>query len=162
MTKRHIATFSDGTSCFFEQGAFDDFCVYVEDTNSAAVPPRDVDYFSDLISLGKHKGFDFVYSDFVVLYARTGTDVLPQVISDIKEKASEYPPMHLVFEKTFTVLYAGMIAEENKVNTKLGKRIKRLGVHSLLVERIPVEQAANFMRGMPWRQIDELCKARGF
>jgi hypothetical protein len=35
-------------------------------------------------------------------------------------------------------------------------------VHSLLVERIPVEQAANFMRGMPWRQIDELCKARGF
>jgi len=55
-----------------------------------------------------------------------------------------------------------MISEENKANTRLGKRIKRLGVHKLLIENQPVYEAANFMRGMDWRTIDRLCAERNF
>ena len=62
----------------------------------------------------------------------------------------------------FTILYMAMIAEEKKEHTKLGKRIKRLGVHKLLVERVPVSEAANFMRGMGWREIDRMCREYGF
>ena len=56
----------------------------------------------------------------------------------------------------------GMLAEENKAFTRLGKRIKRLGMHKLLIENETVADAANFMRGMGWRQIDAMCKERGF
>jgi len=55
-----------------------------------------------------------------------------------------------------------MIAEERKANTRLGKRIKRLGIHALLMESVSVANAANFMRGMGWREIDRLCRERGF
>lgn len=55
-----------------------------------------------------------------------------------------------------------MIAEERKAGTRLGKRIKRLGIHMLLIENIPVREAANFMRGMGWRDIARLCEERGF
>ncbi len=54
------------------------------------------------------------------------------------------------------------IAEERKAGTRLGKRIKRLGIHMLLIENTPVQEAANFMRGMRWRDIARLCEERGF
>lgn len=46
--------------------------------------------------------------------------------------------------------------------TKLGKRIKRLGMHQTLVDKIDPEIAAHFSRGMKWTEIDEHCTARGF
>jgi len=55
-----------------------------------------------------------------------------------------------------------MVAENVKKNTRLGKRIKRLGVHDLLLESGEVAHAAHFMRGLGWREIDVLCRARGF
>ena len=61
-----------------------------------------------------------------------------------------------------SVLYLAMIAEERKANTKLGKRIKRLGVHKLLFDGGNVSNSANFMRGMGWREIDALCRQYGF
>jgi hypothetical protein len=65
-------------------------------------------------------------------------------------------------EVLLTTLYAAMIAEENRVNAPLGRRIKRLGVHQVLVEGMRVEDAARFSRGKPWRVLEELCVARGF
>jgi hypothetical protein len=38
---------------------------------------------------------------------------------------------------------------------------KRLSVHKVLMEGEDVAEAANFMRGM-WRDIDRLCRERGF
>ena len=55
-----------------------------------------------------------------------------------------------------------MIAEENKEHSILGKRIKRLGVHMLLIDGEPVNYAANFMRGVGWKELDKMCKERGF
>ncbi len=80
----------------------------------------------------------------------------------IDEISESYGEIALEFSKIFTILYMGMLAEENKEGTRLGKRIKRLGVHKLLLEGQTVNESANFMRGMNWRQIDALCKERGF
>ena len=65
-------------------------------------------------------------------------------------------------EKTFMILLMSMIAENRKRNTRLGKRIKRLGVHDLLLVSRNVMHAANFMRGMKWHEIDCLCREYGF
>ena len=61
-----------------------------------------------------------------------------------------------------TVIHMGMVAEANKEFTKLGKRIKRLGIHKLLVENESVSNAANFMRGLKWQEIDLMCNERDF
>ena len=62
----------------------------------------------------------------------------------------------------FTIIYAGMIAEENKANTILKKRIKRLGMHQLLLENYKAEDAANFSRNKKWKELDAIMKQKGF
>lgn len=55
-----------------------------------------------------------------------------------------------------------MIAEENKANTQLGKRIKRLGIHQLLKEKFTVEEAAKFSYGKKANILKDECQSRGF
>ena len=62
----------------------------------------------------------------------------------------------------FTVIYAGMVAEENKAFAMLKKRIKRLGMHQVLVEGFDADYAAHFSRGKKWPELDSLMKQRGF
>jgi hypothetical protein len=44
-------------------------------------------------------------------------------------------------ELWFTVLYAGMISEENKTNAILKKRVKRLGIHQVLIQNSTPSEA---------------------
>jgi hypothetical protein len=55
-----------------------------------------------------------------------------------------------------------MIAEENKENAILGKRIKRLGMHQVLIENMKPEEAAVFSKGKKWKELHRLMKKRGF
>ena len=55
-----------------------------------------------------------------------------------------------------------MVAEENKLNTKLGKRIKRLGIYQILIENSSPETAAVFSKGKKWKELDDLMKTKGF
>lgn len=97
-----------------------------------------------------------------MLYEKTGREIDDGVLAFIDELARSYGDMNLRFSQIFTILYMGMVAEERKAGTRLGKRIKRLGVHKLLIEDQSVSDSANFMRGMRWRDIDLLCRQRGF
>ena len=107
-------------------------------------------------------GADRIYRDFISIYDRTGKEVAPDVLTFIDEVADSYGAMRLRSSQMYTILYLGMVAEERKAGSRLGKRIKRLGVHKLLVEKQSVSNAANFMRGMRWREIDALGMTRGF
>jgi hypothetical protein len=62
----------------------------------------------------------------------------------------------------FTVIYAGMVAEENKKNAKLKKRIKRLGMFQVLIEKKSAEYAANFSKGKKWKELDTIMLSAGF
>jgi len=64
--------------------------------------------------------------------------------------------------KYFLFVYYAMVAEEKKTNSKLGKRIKLLGIYQILNENFSSQTAANFSRGLKWTVIDEECKRRGF
>jgi hypothetical protein len=55
-----------------------------------------------------------------------------------------------------------MVAEENKEKAILRKRVKRLGVHQLLIEERPAKFATSFSRGKKWKRIVIECEVRGF
>ncbi len=159
-----VKEFSDGSYLEYAEGNFDHWCVYmVNPAKNFRRPPLDVDYFGFLKEQAQTYGAEKIYNDFVTFYGQTGKVVEQRVLDLIEHIAvNGYGDKWLDFTKIFTILYMGMLAEENKAFTRLGKRIKRLGMHKLLIENETVADAANFMRGMGWRQIDAMCKQRGF
>ena len=157
-----IKTFSDGSFLEYDRGVFDDWCVYLTNASGNRRPPRDTDYFTQLKELAERFGTEKVYCDYVKVYDLTGKQVNRNSLEKITILSKEYGASAIQVDTIFSILYMAMIAEERKVGTRLGKRIKRLGIHKLLIENRPVREAANFMRGMGWRDIARLCEERGF
>lgn len=157
-----IKDFLDGSYLEYDRGSFDDWCVYLTKPNGSRKPPRDVDYFQKLKDYATRYGVETIYNDYVKVYDLTGKKLEPIALQEISNIASSYEDDALELDIIFSILYMAMIAEENKANTRLGKRIKRLGIYKLLIENCSVQSSANFMRGMGWRDIDTLCKERGF
>lgn len=155
--------FADGSWLGFGQGKFDPWCVYYVSPQGKREPPKDVGYFQALLRFSTLYGAERIYRDFVQVYDWTTATLEPAVMQAISRLASGYLPHHqLKVDKVFSVLYMAMIAEERKANTRLGKRIKRLGVHMLLREGVEPNRAAELMKGMKWMEIDRLCRMRGF
>lgn len=158
-----IKRFSDGSFLEYDLGSFDAWCVFLARPGMERKPPRDEEYFGEMLQLAKKYGADMLYEDFLKVYENTEKWLDEKVLRAITRLAErQYGPDKLTVDILFSTLYAGMLAEENKENTKLGKRIKRLGVHSILKEGKSATEAANLMKGMKWFQIDQMCKARGF
>lgn len=157
--KRLQTTFGTRASIGFTQGKFDGWCVEV---TSPGIPqyPTDEWYFTKLVEYARVLGAERVYKDFVTMYDMTTKDFDTHTVRAVVDMVSdEYPSdARLVF----LILYYGMVAEENKANTKLGKRIKRLGVHELLVYGDPPHIAAHSTRGNIWQAIQDKCREAGF
>ena len=157
-----IKRFPDGSFLEYDRGGFDDWCGYLTSASGNRRPPRDTDYFTQLKEPAERFGTEKVYSDYVKVYDLTGQQVDRDSLEKISILSKEYGASATQVDTIFSILYMAMIAEERKAGTRLGKRIKRLGIHKLLIENIPVREAANFMRGMGWRDIARLCEERGF
>lgn len=157
-----IKSFSDGSFLEYDRGNFDGWCVYLTKRDGSRRPPRDVDYFGQLKRLADKYGVSPIYSDYVRVYDLTGRQVEERALLTISQIADSYGSDALEVDVIFSTLYLAMIAEEQKQFTRLGKRIKRLGIYKLLFENCSVGEAANFMRGMRWRDIARLCADRGF
>lgn len=124
---------------------------------------RDEEYFAQIITLAERHDRKKLYQDYLKVYEYTDKKLDMKVLRAITELAKRgYGPAALLADYLLTVLYAGMIAEENKENTKLGKRIKRLGVYEILMEGRDARTAANLTRGMKYQQIEAVCEAGGF
>lgn len=160
--RRQIKSFPDGSFLEYDRGGFDDWCVYYTNSSGSRKAPRDMDYFTQLEDLANKYGAEQIYGDFVRVYDLTGTQVEQTDLIAISQIAAAYGNDALELDVVFSTLYMAMIAEERKEFTRLGKRIKRLGVHMLLIENFGVNDAANFMRDMAWRDIARLCEEYGF
>lgn len=159
---QRIKSFVDGSFLEYDRGSFDDWCVYLTKSDGSRRPPRDTDYFYQLKQFAIKYGTDRIYGDYVRVYDLTGKTVEKTALATITTIASSYCDDALDVDVIFSILYMAMIAEERKKYTRLGKRIKRLGIYKLLIENRSVAESANFMRGMGWRDIDYLCRERGF
>lgn len=157
-----IKRFLNGSYLEYDNGKFDDWCVYLTEPNGSRKPPQDIDCFFVLKKLAIKYSAERVYKDYIQVYELTGNQVDSQVLDRISLVAKKYDSDSLKVDILFSVLYMAMISEERKRYTHLGKRIKRLGICALLMEERSVQESADFMRGMSWREIDTLCRERGF
>jgi hypothetical protein len=167
--KQHVATFTtegDKVALYFGKGSFDDWCIHVVSSNKRWMRfPTDVWYFRIVRQWSKERPAKDIYADFVKIYDATTAgskyaDTAP-VIQLIKEISWNYRDD---FEACviWTILYMGMIAEENKDGAILKKRIKRLGMHQVLIDNVSPTVAAHFSRGKPVNNLVMECHSRGF
>lgn len=157
-----IKIIPDGNLIEFDKGKIDDWCVYVTKNRGSRFAPTDILYFSELKQLGAKHGHRRIYDDFVKIYDSTDSKIDEKTMWQITDIASGYGDDKTIFDIWFTVIYAGMIAEENKKFAILKKRVKRLGMYQLLIEREPPEYAASFSKGKTWRELDQIMKKFGF
>ena len=166
-----VKSFPGGTSIGFTEGKFDRWCVQ-ERVFVWTRRPTDAGCFARLLELAQRYGTDKVMADFVSVYDAMGVkppkgDLLPsdQVLDLITRLSAAYgssPGDDVRADRLFTTLYLTMIAEENKAKAVLGKRIKRLGVHLVLLEGRTPEEAASFPTGKKAAELSALCRSYGF
>ncbi|QGY45571.1 hypothetical protein GM418_18410 [Maribellus comscasis] len=161
---RKLNTFSNGGFIEFNSGSFDDWCVYLTKPGGERFAPTDERYFRRLKKLGKKYGNQKIYDDFVLIFDKTTAQLDKHIFKQITKISQYYNhgSDRLEIEIWFNVLYAGMVAEENKEKAVLKKRIKRLGMHHLLIDNLEPEVAANFSKGVKWQALDRLMRAKGF
>ena len=166
-----VKSFPGGTSIGFTEGKFDRWCVQ-ERVFVWTRRPTDAGCFARLLELAQRYGTDKVMADFVAVYDAMGVkpprgDLLPsdQVLDLITRLSAAYgssPGDDVRADRLFTTLYLTMIAEENKARAILGKRIKRLGVHLVLMEGRTPEEAAAFPTGKKAAELSALCQSYDF
>lgn len=156
-----IALYDDGYLCY-DEGNFDSWCVYEFFSDGKREAPRDLDCFLELEEFASLFGSERVYDDFIRIYDATTKLFDIGVVELIRKIAFGYLEYSEDIFRIFAILYMAMVAEENKKNTKLGRRIKRLGVYYLLVLGKEAKECVSFMKGYDWRVIDRLCLEGGF
>lgn len=160
--ERLIQRINKDISIFFDSGSFDDWCVYIRDSNGKRAP-LDTEYFDFFVNLAAKYSSDRVYSEFISIYSKVNSYVSKEVLEFIILIAKKYPsPLDRDVAINFILIYAGMIAERNKKFAVLKERVKRLGMHQILIENMPINEAANFSKGKKWKELDEICKTKGF
>lgn len=147
----------------FDSGAFDSWCVYLSKVGERRYAPRDTEYFKFFKQLGELHGYERVYNDYLKIYELTDRTINPDILRLITQLSDAYSVDNAEeIDIWLTIIYAGMVAEENKEFAILKKRIKRLGMHQVLIELLDVTYAANFSKGKKWRELDSLMKLKGF
>jgi hypothetical protein len=146
----------------FDKGSFDDWCVFITRPGKIRYAPTDIEYFTILKSFGHNYSNKKIYDDFIKFYSITNKEIDKKVTGLITLIADSYKTDAEEIDLWFTVIYGGMVAEENKEFAVLKKRIKRLGMHQILIENKDAEFAANFSKGKKWKELDEVMKKRGF
>ncbi|MBX7459837.1 DUF7004 family protein [Qipengyuania huizhouensis] len=157
-----MKTFADGRKIDFGRGSFDDWCVFVIEKDGNRRAPLDSDYFAVVADVCNRHGSEELWRIYERIYERTNRQVEDDVLSGITVVSERFGDDAVAIDIALTCIYLGMIAEENKRNTKLGKRIKRLAMHQLVHEGLEVSKVVNFSKGMKAHEIDALCRERGF
>jgi hypothetical protein len=146
----------------FDFGGFDEWCVFLTRPGQPRYAPKDAEYFFILKNMGSLFGHAKIYNDFTAFYTLTAKQLDKKTLDLITTLSDDYETYAEEMDIWFTVIYAGMVAEENKVNAVLKKRIKRLGMHQVLLEKFEPEAAADFSKGKKWKELDKLMKEKGF
>ena len=159
---REIKRLRNGTVFSYGMGSYDDWCVYETTEEVRAKRVGDYDYFKKIRELGEIYGRAEVFEDFCDIYEATRTEVDNKVLSDISRSCEKYHDDYDKAEYAFCLLYLSMVAEMNKEYSRLGKRIKGLGIHQLLFQKMKIHDIANFTRGKKWFEVAAACEQHGF
>ena len=155
---KEIKHFSNGCTLIYDNGNFDNWCVYLINKSGNRLALTDRFYFKMLKNISVKYSVSYIYTDFLCIYNLTKTNIESDVLKCIDILSSKYADMCDYVNMALTSLYATMVAEQNKKNTKLGKKIKLLGVYTLLCLNKDIDYSVNFMRGMSYKEILSLCE----
>lgn len=151
----------NGFVIYYYRGRIDNWCVYVLKSNNKGFrwTPKDKEYFKWLKIQGKRYGNDKVYDDFMRIYNVIDKDTsFQEVVRITREVNKEYNTKHHYW---WIILALTLIAEENKENAPLGKRIKLLGVYNILKEGWKVSKVTKYMKGQRWYDLEDMLIERG-
>ncbi len=146
----------------FDKGSFDEWCVFLTRPGKIKYAPTDMEYFTILKNFSYRYSNKKIYDDFLQFYQPANKEIDKDVTGLITTIADYYKTDAEEIDIWFTVIYGGMVAEENKEFAVLKKRIKRLGMYQILINGKDAEYAANFSKGKKWKELDELMKKKGF
>jgi hypothetical protein len=159
---RLIKKLLNNRTVIFDHGVFDEWCVFLVENDGKKHAPLDKTYFAECYRLSKKYGKDKLYQDFLTFYHQTNHLISDNTLKLIDQIVLTYLPEDMaLIEQWFTVIYAGMIAEENKKNAILKKRVKALGMYQVLILNLPAEEAAVFSKGKKWKELDMIMKGYG-
>lgn len=156
----------DENSICFDKGKFDNFCVYFKTYNKNKIliekkAVKDIVLLNNLILLKKDYK-EKTYKLIEYIYKHTNKKINYKLIKIITNIIKNHFDNSLRASKYFLFVYYAMVAEENKKGSKLGKRIKLLGVYQVLIEGMNPLEASNFSKGLKWITISNHCRKRGF
>ena len=149
-----LKMFRDNTLLLYDRGSFDEYRVSFYDNKLRyRSSPNDAQFFTFLLKMGNNEK---VWQMIVELAGQIDKHTEFQNITLPQLSGS------LAAEKVFSALAAAMMAEERKAKSKLGRRVKLLGCHQVLQQKITPRVAAKWSRGKPWREIADECTRWGF
>lgn len=156
-----VKEWQNGDKVEFASGRFDEWCVYIVRNGAGRRAPRDVEYFTYFHELGQRHSAEQVLEYVRAVYRVAARTINATSLGQIAERALNFGDESDEAEFWGTVLYSAMVAEENNPKP-LKKRVKMLGLHQLLVDRMAPEEAADWSRGRRFPELDAECRKRGF
>lgn len=167
MQQRLIKAFPDGSSLFYGKGKYDWYCVYLCTPEKQSYAIKDEEVFVFLQELSRSYKKQNILNDIKSFYNTINSNDRNQepeedVLNEITYLSQKYGKYTLQVDKYFSFLYAAMFSEERKKNTKLGKRIKLLGVHMTLCGEYNMLKKMRYFEKVPYEKLDEMCRIRGF
>ena len=186
--KRYVMAFPDGRFMWFGWGVFNEWYIgYTPFPEADGTPPQEsLNFDQDKYMLGQLKKLQDEYGPKVMSFMWSIYHLVPT-----RHEMSPVVPAQeawrriLSFAGTFQdedhdrvahlfgYVYYAMISEENYEDTKLGKKLKLLGIYQTLLEDMEVDRACCYSRresaeillGTPemrlWERLQLECEARG-
>lgn len=155
---KKLITFSDGSYLAFDKGKIDEFRVsFYDETDNLSHSPKDTEFlwfFKKLAEKGNNPREVFDELLAIAKQINKDTEISTVVLPHHAKDKSQI--------RYYYALIAAMIAEENKEIHIVGKRVKLLGLHQVLLQDMHPKIAAKWSVGMPWKDIDKECKKWGF
>ena len=171
-TNISIRPFSDASRFLYIQGNFDSWCVCYFSSNkngkgqSSYTSHTDEETLTALQLLADTFGSRKIYDDIRQIYDKVNEkfdESIYAVIDDILlNYETDSDEGNLSIGKLLFWFYLAMISEENKANTQLGKKIKLLAIHQVLIEEYTPAMASDFSKGKTAKMLVAECANYGF
>jgi len=107
----------------FDKGKFDEWCIYLTKNQSRRYVPLDTEYFGRLKEFAEVYSTHKIFSVFLMFYHATDNQLNDDIFKLIDILSAQYDEYEAEIKVWFTIIYAGMIAGENKANAILKKEL---------------------------------------
>lgn len=174
----------ENTLCiFFARGKIDNWCAYIakqdEDRKWRLYAPTDKYYFERIfyVAYNQDKAYpnrkesaytklfnEILHISEIMYFDPKSIDI--QICNEIDRIVAMYGEENETYANMLKLalyeIYYGMVAEENKDGTILGRKIKILGLHDMLIKKKAIQNACDCNRNVSVGMIKNECNNLGF